>query len=118
MHRIKSLCDNKLALVEARWRYDLFVLNKKADAIVVFRTNSIQLSDNEATIAAAGTKTLTANVVPTGSSVTWASSNTAVATVSTAGVVTGVAAGTANITATITVSDVSYKDTCAVTVTA
>lgn len=106
------------ALVEARWRYDLFVLNKKADAIVVFRTNSVQLSDNEATIAVAGTKTLTANVVPTGSSVTWASSNTAVATVSTAGVVTGVAAGTANITATITVSDVSYKDTCAVTVKA
>lgn len=105
------------ALVEARWRYDLFVLNKKADAIVVFRTNSVQLDNNAITLAPAGTKTLNASVVPTGETVTWASSATAVATVSTAGVVTAVAAGTANITATITVSGVNYKDTCVVTVT-
>jgi uncharacterized protein YjdB len=41
-----------------------------------------------------------ANHVLTGRTVTWASSNTAVATVSSTGSVTGVAAGTANITAT------------------
>lgn len=92
------------------------MLNKKADAIVVFRTNSVQLDNNAITLAPAGTKTLNASVVPTGETVTWASSATAVATVSTAGVVTAVAAGTANITATITVSGVNYKDTCVVTV--
>ena len=41
-----------------------------------------------------------ANNVLTGRTVTWASSNTAVATVSSTGAVTGIAAGTTNITAT------------------
>lgn len=64
-----------------------------------------------------GTETLTATVNPddaTDKSVTWTSDNEAVATV-TDGVVTAVAAGTANITATTT--DGSFTATCAVTVT-
>lgn len=114
--RIKSLCDNNLALVEARWRYDAFVLNKKADAIVVFRTTSIQLNKNATTIAAGSTETLTASTVPAGETVTWASANTTVATVSN-GVVTAVTGGAVNITASITVSGTTYSDVCAVTVT-
>lgn len=49
-----------------------------------------------------GTRTLTAATTPSGQSVTWSSSNTAIATVSSSGVVTGLKAGTATITATAT----------------
>lgn len=65
------------------------------------------------------TKTLTATVAPaeaTNTSVTWASSNPAVATVSSAGVVTAVAQGTSTVTATTV--DGSFTKTCAVTVPA
>lgn len=81
-------------------------------------TPSVTLSDSTATLATAGTKQLTATTVPAGADVTWASSDSTKATVSDAGLVTGVAAGSANITATITVSGQTYSDTCAVTVTA
>ena len=60
---------------------------------------------------------VTATVVPdsaTIQTVTWTSSNAAVATVSASGVVTGVAAGEATITATT--SDGGFTATCAVTV--
>ena len=64
-------------------------------------------------------ETLTATVTPSNASdktVTWSSSNTAVATVSSDGVVTGVKAGTATITATT--NDGGKTATCAVTVKA
>lgn len=64
------------------------------------------------------TDTLVGTTTPAGQTITWESSDTDVATVSTDGVVTAVAAGTATITATITVDTVDYTDTCAVTVTA
>ncbi len=60
---------------------------------------------------------LTATVTPsnaTNKSVTWSSSNTSVATVSSSGVVTAVYPGDAIIT--VTTKDGGYKDTCAVTV--
>ena len=63
------------------------------------------------------TATLTAKVAPAGSTVTWASASTTVATVSD-GVVTGKAAGNTIITASITDSGVTYNDTCTVIVTA
>jgi len=44
---------------------------------------------------------INASTIPNGGTVTWSSSNTAIATVSTTGVVTGVAAGTANIYYTV-----------------
>ena len=62
--------------------------------------------------------TLTATINPTGATnqtVTWASSNPLVATVSTTGVVTALTSGTTTIT--VTTVDGGKTDTCAVTVT-
>jgi acid phosphatase type 7 len=63
---------------------------------------SVSIVPSSSTIAAGGTVQLVATANPSGSatSFTWASSNTAVATVSTSGLVTGVAAGSASVTAT------------------
>lgn len=77
---------------------------------------SISLSSAEASVAIEGTSTLTAATVPADAVVTWSSSDDGVATVED-GVITGVSAGTATITASITVDGTSYTDTCAVTVT-
>ena len=69
------------------------------------------------TIEKTKTETLTPTLTPsnaTNKSVTWESDNTSVATVTAAGVVTGVAAGVANIT--VTTDDGDYTATCVVTV--
>lgn len=63
-------------------------------------------------------ETLTATVSPVGTEVTWASSNTAVATVTSGGAVSPVTAGTSTITARINVDGAVFSATCAVTVTA
>ena len=78
---------------------------------------SVSLNKQTETITGTGTKTLTATVKPTGTIVTWTSSNTSVATVS-SGTVTGVSAGTAVITASVTVNGVTASDSCTVTVSA
>ena len=63
--------------------------------------------------------TLESQVVPAGTSVAWSSSSTSYASVNAStGEVTAVAAGTATITATITVDGTDYTDTCAVVVSA
>lgn len=59
---------------------------------------------------------LIATTTPSGETVTWSSSASGKASVDSRGYVTGVEAGTATITATITVDTVDYTDTCAVTV--
>ncbi len=78
----------------------------------------VSVSPSSATVACKSKTTLTAAVTPsnaTDSSITWASSDTSVATVS-GGTVTGVKAGTATITATA--NDGSGKSgACTVTVT-
>lgn len=61
---------------------------------------------------------LVAQTVPAGAEVTWTSSAEGKATVDEYGVVSGVEAGAANITASIEVDNVTYSDTCAVTVNA
>ncbi|MCG9969971.1 Ig-like domain-containing protein, partial [Pelotomaculum terephthalicicum JT] len=79
----------------------------------------VSLDKSSDNIVAGGTDQLTATVAPanaTNQNVTWASDNTAVATVSDTGLVTGVAPGTANIT--VTTADGSFTATCAVTVQA
>lgn len=57
-------------------------------------------------------------VSPTNATISWSSATEAKATVSTAGAVTGVAAGSSVITASITINGTTYTDTCTVTVEA
>ena len=77
---------------------------------------SITLSDDEATVTLPSTTaTITATVVPAGSTVTWKSSDTTKATVA-AGVITPVAEGECTVTASITVDGVTYTQEVAVTV--
>ncbi|MGN1373158.1 MAG: InlB B-repeat-containing protein [Candidatus Coproplasma sp.] len=79
----------------------------------------VTLDYSTATLQVGGTQTLTAIITPsnaTNTAVTWESSNTSVATVDENGVVTAVAAGTANIT--VTTEDGGKTATCTVTVEA
>jgi len=78
-------------------------------------SSSVQIS-GLSTVAADATITLTAATVPAAASVVWSSNNEDVATVSSGGVVTGVAAGKATIMATLA-SDGSVFDTKVITVT-
>ena len=82
---------------------------------------SVTLNQNTASITVGGSSLmLTATVVPSGTAVTFTSSNDDVATVTTVGAdgrVEAVAAGEATITASITVDGQTYTDTCTVTVT-
>jgi uncharacterized protein YjdB len=81
---------------------------------------SVTVSPSTASVTVGGTVQLTATVSPSNASpktVTWTTSNSSYATVSTSGLVTGVAAGTVTITATST-SNASLSSSCTVTVTA
>lgn len=80
---------------------------------------SIEVTPATASVAVAATTQLTAAALPAGSpqGVTWSSSDNSKATVSSTGLVTGVEAGTATITARSSV-DTSKSDTSVITVTA
>lgn len=80
-------------------------------------TPSITTKPSSTTVTVGGTRKITATTVPADATITWTSSDTTKATVSN-GTVTGVATGSANITASITVDGKTYTDTTAVTVTA
>lgn len=80
-------------------------------------TPTITLSDDTVSVAENATETITATTTPNAFVVDWSSSDEAVATVA-GGVITGVSAGSATITAKITVDGYNYTATCAVTVTA
>ncbi len=78
---------------------------------------SVSLATTEINLGKGNTYALSATVSPsnaTNKAVTWSSSNTAVATVSSSGVVKGIAPGQATITATT--KDGGHKATCSVTV--
>ena len=80
---------------------------------------SVSLDTNSASVKVGKTVTLVATVYPTNATnrnVTWTSSTTTVATVSSSGVVTGVAAG--NATITVKTADGNKTAQCVVTVTA
>jgi uncharacterized repeat protein (TIGR02543 family) len=77
----------------------------------------VSLNKTSDTLTTGGTDHLTSTIAPTDATdqnVTWASDNTSVATVDTTGLVTAVAAGTANIT--VTTDDGHFIASCAVTV--
>ena len=92
-------------------------LGGKPDVCRVTVVNpSISISPSSLSIITNATSTIKANPVPSNATVTWKSDNTAVATVS-GGTVKGVKAGTANITASITVNGKTYTSgKCAITV--
>ena len=74
----------------------------KSDNPDVIEVTSVSLNETSASVAVGSTVTLKATVAPsnaTDKTITWKSSNTAVATVTSSGVVKGVKAGTATITA-------------------
>ena len=80
--------------------------------------SGITLNSSTANVNVGSTLTLTATVTPSNAadkSITWSTSNSTVATVSTSGVVTGVKAGTATITATANDGS-GVTATCTVTV--
>lgn len=84
--------------------------------VVLALKPSISISASSASLLVGALKTLTATVSgATNTAVTWASSNTGVATVAN-GVVTAKLSGTTNITVT-SAADASVKATCVVTVT-
>ncbi|MGJ8642468.1 MAG: chondroitinase-B domain-containing protein [Luteolibacter sp.] len=77
----------------------------------------VTLTPSTATISVGATEQLTAEIAPADADIQWvtyASSNTAVATVSSTGEVTGVAEGTSTIT--VTTDDGGFTDTSAITV--
>lgn len=103
-------------LVKGQTGYDTFFAAPYVPAGVVV-TPSVTLPGS-AEVTEGEEFQLTVQTVPAGAEVTWTSSAEGKATVNEYGVVSGVEAGSANITASITVDNVTYSDTCAVTVNA
>lgn len=83
-------------------------------ALANIDVTSISVTPVTASVTVGGQTTLSVNVTPTTAGVAWVSSNPRVATVTSGGVVTGVAEGIAIITATAG----NKSDDCTVTVTA
>ena len=88
-----------------------------AEVISIFSeaTPGITLNTHTANVEVGATVTLTATTVPASATVTWTASDDDVTVAD--GVVEGVNAGTSIVTATITVEDVDYTDSCVVQVT-
>lgn len=105
------------------YKQDTRYFNDLAENGIVFVLGSgtipsISLDQSTLALTVGGaTGSLTATTVPDSATVTWTSSDPTKATVN-SGTVTAVAAGTATITAEITVDGVTYNDSCVVTVTA
>lgn len=107
-----------------RLQVSLKVKNKKVASVKFMKkedtapsVTGVRLNKTTATLMAGQTMNLSATVSPSGANkkVTWTSGNTSVATVNSAGKVTGVNAGTTTITART--ADRGYTATCRVTVT-
>ena len=82
------------------------VFSAASGAIIVYARPVANAITGATTVCAGSSITINPNATGTGPlTYTWQSSNTAVATVSNTGVVTGVAAGTSNITYTVTSGD-------------
>ncbi len=124
---LQNASDNN-QMVDSDYTYDASITcsknsgglaNEEPDeSVVVVPVTGVTLDTSSKTLKVGETATLVATVAPdnaTNKKVTWASSDSQVATVNN-GVVTAIASGTANITATT--EDGSFTATCAVTVKA
>lgn len=105
---------------EYHGHYDLNNINKAPFEIYIKAGASdaapfIRLNAKTITLPVDGTQLLVADVIPAGSTVTWQTSSSTYATVSD-GLVTAKTAGSAIITASITIDGVAYTDTCTVVV--
>lgn len=90
--------DNKVDVADVTYLVNIIMNQSTSEDIPV---TGVSVSPTSATISVNGTQQLSATVSPsdaTNKSVTWSSSNTSVATVSSSGLVTGVSAGNATIT--------------------
>lgn len=92
--------------------YEIYVKGSSALA------PSILLNTHLETITVNQEITLSADVVPAGTTITWSSSASGKASVTSGGVVKGLEAGSTTITASITVDSVAYTDTCTIIVEA
>jgi hypothetical protein len=93
--------------------YEIFIKHGGSETF-----GSVLINTHAVTITEGDTITLSATTQPAGQTVTWTSSATGKATVTSGGVVEGVSAGQTIITASITVDGVTYTDTCTVVVEA
>ena len=117
-----SASGTVMAIADGEAEITAMAGGKKAKCIVTVKTDvvsveSVSLSEESLTLEEGKTATLTATVQPsdaTDKTVSWSSSNSAVATVSSSGVVTAVKEGSA----TITASAGGKQATCTVTVKA
>lgn len=103
------------------WITDDFAVTDNGDGtftVASVAEPDVVLNKSNAALTVGDTLKLKATVTPAGETVAWTSSNTSYATVTNAGVVSAVGAGTATITAKITVDGVDYTDTCSVVVSA
>ena len=106
--------DNKVDVADVTYLVNIIMNQSTSEDIPV---TGVSVSPTSATISVNGTQQLSATVSPsdaTNKSVTWSSSNTSVATVSSSGLVTGKTAGTATIT--VTTNDGNKKGTATLTV--
>ena len=95
------------------------VSNTFAVTVKPISVTSVELNSNSETVKVGKTVTLVATVYPTNATnknVSWSSSDTSVATVNNSGVVAGIAAGSATIT--VTTADGNKTASCVVTVNA
>lgn len=74
----------------------------------------VELSYHEITVAVGNSFSLSATTLPSDATVTWTSDDSTEASVTSGGVVSGEAVGTATITASITVGTATATDTCLV----
>ncbi|UVL53948.1 phage tail tube protein [Pseudomonas sp. B21-035] len=109
----------KRELIEVTLNYTVAKLSPTITRVPFVPVVSVSVSPSTASVAVAATRQLSASALPAeaAQNVTWASSAPSVATVSASGLVTGVSAGSATITAT-SVYDPAKTGTAAITVTA
>ena len=104
--------DERDGLADVNGFFNQVVTPDNVASLANATTTALALSSNAIQVTKGNTDTLVATTSPSGQHVSWNSSNPAVATVDSAGVVTAVEAGTAIVTAT----SGQYSAYCAVTV--